>query len=479
MHSPENSRGGYFPRIRNAGALRRLNRFLASPFYILLLTVAALAGHALAAEVAVYWLFVAIAVYTLLLGDDLLPLMPLVVLCYVLPSPKNNPGLNTQSLFSLDNSGSALIAMAIVLIAALIVRIVADWNGFGKPLFTAKRSLWLGLLLLSAAYLLSGIGYSQYEALFTQNLLFAFVQICAIALPYFLFSGGVKWEKAPKDYLAWTGFCVGCLLLAEILLVYASGTVVVDGVILRKKIFTGWGMYNNMGGMLAMMIPFVFYLASRFNKQWLGIVGGAVFLVGVLLTCSRSSIIVGSGIYLLCVVLMLSFSHNRKSNAIALGTILGFGLIGILLFRQSLQSLFEDILNRGLNLNSRDMIFRNGWQMFKEHPVLGSTFYPPDNMSYSWSTNTGFTSFFPARWHNTIIQLLASCGLVGLVAYLFHRVQTVVLLIRNRSRESVFIACSVLVLLITSMFDCHMFNVGPVLFYSMALAFVEYRSAKE
>jgi hypothetical protein len=68
---------------------------------------------------------------------------------------------------------------------------------------------------------------------------------------------------------------------------------------------------------------------------------------------------------------------------------------------------------------------------------------------------------------------------VGLGAYLLHRVQTVVLLIRNRSRENIFIACSVLVLLITSMFDCHMFNVGPVLFYSMALAFVEYRGAKE
>ena len=34
---------------------------------------------------------------------------------------------------------------------------------------------------------------------------------------------------------------------------------------------------------------------------------------------------------------------------------------------------------------------------------------------------------------------------------------------------------SMLTLLTTSMVDCHFFNVGPVLFYSMMLAFVEKR----
>ena len=36
-----------------------------------------------------------------------------------------------------------------------------------------------------------------------------------------------------------------------------------------------------------------------------------------------------------------------------------------------------------------------------------------------------------------------------------------------------YVGLSVAVLLATSMFDCHLFNVGPTLFYSMALAFGE------
>ena len=50
---------------------------------------------------------------------------------------------------------------------------------------------------------------------------------------------------------------------------------------------------------------------------------------------------------------------------------------------------------------------------------------------------------------------------------------TVILLLRKPSRENGFIACSVIVLLITSLLDCHFFNLGPVLFYSATLAFAE------
>ena len=69
--------------------------------------------------------------------------------------------------------------------------------------------------------------------------------------------------------------------------------------------------------------------------------------------------------------------------------------------------------------------------------------------------------------------MLASCGIVGMGAYLIHRLQTYRLILRNRSTEKTFIGLAVLALLICSLFDCHFFNVGPGLFYSMALAFAE------
>jgi hypothetical protein len=297
-------------------------------------------------------------------------------------------------------------------------------------------------------------------------------------IPYYLLSGGVDWKQARRDYFAWVGFGIGCLLLGQILWIYCTNHVVVDGVIQREQIFTGWGMYNNLGGMLAAMIPFAFYLAAKYRRGWIGTVTGSAFLIGVLLSCSRSSILCGSGIYFACVVLMLHYARNRQHNTIALITVIGVLLCGTFLFRNHLVRLFSSLLQIGLDPSSRDIIYQEGLALFAQAPVFGNSFFSPGYLPWDWSTVEGFSNFFPPRWHNTFIQLFASWGLVGVGAYLMHRYQTLQLLFRSRGKEVVFIACSISVLLTCSQFDCHLFNVGPALVYSAALAFGENTARK-
>jgi O-antigen ligase len=269
------------------------------------------------------------------------------------------------------------------------------------------------------------------------------------------------------------GFCTGGVLLCQILWVYLTGDVVVDGVIQRNSIYTGWGMYNNMGLMLAMMIPYAFCLATKYRRGWIGTVAGSAYWVCVLLTCSRSSILGATLIYGVCVFFMLYYARNRRHNTIALISVTIAVLLALLLFHDQLIRLFSDLLHRGLDPNHRDEIFYEGWKLFAQKPIFGNSFFSPGYKPWAWSTIEGFNTFFPPRWHNTIVQLAASCGIVGLGAYILHRVQTFRLFLLHRTKENSFIACSILVLLGCGLFDCHFFNIGPVLFYSMALAFAE------
>ncbi len=449
---------------------QRIDRFLASPAYILAVMVLTALSNFFSLELAVYTVFVVIAVYVCLAGSDLLPMIPLVLCAYLAPSVGNNPGRNGASVFSLQQGGIYLICLAAVLIIALIFHVIKNASAF----FRKERALLNGILLLTGAYLLSGIGSAGYTAIAGKNLLFSLIQGLAILLPYWLFSGGVKWDAARRDYFAWVGFGAGCLLVCQVLWIYCTASVIVGGVIDRSQIFTGWGIHNNLGGILAMMIPFAFYLAAKYRKGWLGTVAGSVFLIGVVLTCSRSSILVGFAIYILCALLMLQYASNRRENMIALLTVAAVLLFGLLLFRRQILRLFSALLLQGMDPSSRDLIYMDGLQLFVDNPFFGVSFYPPKGMSWSWSTAEGFLSFFPPRWHNTLIQLLASCGIVGFGAYLYHRAQTtLLLLLRRRTRETLFIGCSVLVLLVTSLLDCHLFNIGPALFYAMALAFAE------
>ncbi len=450
--------------------IEQINNFISSRWYIVAIMMLSIAGNVLSIELFVYGVFTLLVFYACIFGRDLLPLMPIFIFAYLIPSSKNNPGKKEITIFSMEHGGILIIGCAIIIAASFLYRIIRDRRKF----FGRKYRLMPGILLLSAAYLLGGIGSEVTTTTQLKSTFFGLLQSLSILVPYFLFSGGIDWKKAQKDYFAWVGVAAGCLLLAEILWLYLSANVITDGVIKRSLIFTGWGICNNIGGMLALMIPFAFYLTLRSHyRNWFGAMMASAFLLGAYFTCSRNAIFTGTGIYILSFVAMLHYSDNRKHSVTAVILFVSCMFTVFLIRSDKILQLFSIVVEKGFTPSARDTIFSEGLKLFSKAPVFGTSFYSPGYVPFDASKVESFSAIFPARWHNTVIQLLACCGIFGIGTYLFHRVQTVRLLLTERSPEKIFIACSVLVLLVSSLLDCHFFNIGPTLFYSMALAFGE------
>ena len=464
-------------KCRQSAAITKINAFLRTPGYIILMAALAAMGGVFALDLWAYCAFILVASYICLLGDDLLPLMPVAIFCYITPSRDNNPGKNPESIFYPEHGGMFLLALAAVLLVCLILRLATDKEIGRKAFFTAPRKLLPGMLLLSGAYLLSGIGLSNYAEIAGQNLLFALLQVAAVVALYYLFAGMVKWENAPKNYLAWLGMCTGFVVLAQLLGLYFSGTAFAPGtmVIDRENISTGWGMHNNIGCLMATSIPFCFYLACKEKRGWVYNLLAILLMIGVILSCSRSSMLLGGiGFAIGAGILLVRYDKGRK-NLLIYG-ICAVTLAGVVvIFREKIFDLFGTFLSRDLTaVSSRDKLIINGFKQFLTQPVFGGSFFPQgEYVPWDFSTQEAFSSFFPPRWHNTIIQVLASAGVVGIAAYGFHRFQTAKLLLTNRSSEKTFIGIYMLVLLGASLLDCHFFNVGPVMLYSIALAFAE------
>ncbi len=453
--------------------VQRINRFLYTPAYLYLIGGLTILSNFFGMELFTYSCFILIGLYLCLLGPDLLPILPLVICSYIAPSRANNPGRNTASVFSLANGGIYLIILAALLVAALIYRLIRDPEIGGKAFFTCKRKLLPGILVLGGAYLLSGLGTNQWMLVGWRNLLFASLQFLSIFVLYYLLTGAVKWESAPKAYLAWTGVCVGYVLVAELAFLFFRYNIIRDGEIYRYAIYTGWGHYNNIGALLTMMIPFTFFLTGKGRYSGIFYLTGMLFLAAVLFTCSRNSILCAVVIYTLSYTISLINSRRARANLIIhiFTVLLVIGLY--VYFKDTLLRLFHSLIEIGMEPSNRDEVYPAAIQQFLKHPIFGGTFYPVEYPLYSWSTSEAFVAFFPPRWHNTILQLLASCGVVGLGAYLYHRWQTLMLFLRRPSGKKMFVLVYMLALIGTSMLDCHMFNVGPVLMYSMALAFTE------
>ncbi len=459
--------------IQENTILQRINALLYRPIYLVFIGGLTMLSNIFSLELPVYTLFVLIAAYVCLFARDLLPLLPLFICGYISPSRSNNPGINVASVFSLPGSGLYLGILLLGVFCCLVYRLVKDPNFGSKRFWSKKRELLSGMLILSAAYAISGLGSGQLSELGWRNFFFAFLQFAAIVGLYFLFTGGVRWDLAPKAYLFWTCTCVGYALLFELLNLYVTAGVINDGAIYRNNIYTGWGHYNNIGAMFAMIIPMPFFLTGKGKYASFAYISAILFYVGLIFTCSRGSILFGTLIFISGYILSLCHrQHARRQYWIHFGA-LSAVVLGILFVEDEFLQLFRVFGEIGVGSTARLRIYLLGFEQFANYPVFGGSFFPVDADIFSWSSSEAFVSFFPPRWHNTFVQLIATGGVVCLVAYAYHRIQTIKLFIKNFSDEKLFAALSILALLLTSLLDCHFFNIGPVLLYSATLAVVE------
>lgn len=437
-------------RLRRLPFVPAMDSFFLSKGYLFLIGFLTLASNAFGLELLTYGCFIALGIYISFFGKDYLPLIPIVFSCYIAPSIENNPGNNPQSIFYPEHGGMILYTMGALFAVSIVIRLVLDPELGQRNFLTAKRKLLPGILALGCSYLLAGAFSGHYFDHGMGNLVFAILQFAAVALLYYFLCGAVKWEEAPTDFFGYTGMLMGSILLVEVLIVYLTVDPVVNGDIERNLFYTGWGNYNNMGAMLAMMIPFPFYLAATKRYSWIYNIYAALMLACVVLTFSRTSMVFAAFIYLVCTVLLCLKTPNRKSfwitNIVIFGTIL---VLAIVKYYNVLLS-FLEILTIVRSVFSRFDGYEEGIAQFLSAPVFGAGFYATQYALEEWSSVEAFTSFFPARWHNTVIQLAASCGIAGLAAYGWHRLQTIKLLIKKPTIENIFIAASIAVLLLTT-----------------------------
>ncbi len=459
-------------RLRRAAFVPRMDRFLISNGYLLLLGLLTVAANAFSLELLTYGIFAALSVYISFFGKDLLPLTPMLICCYMVPSRANNPGIYEDTVFS-GSGGMAIGAMAAVMAFSVLLRLALDPEIGRRTLLKTRRVLLPGIAAVGITYVLGGIGSGHYFDRGTANLVFGITEFLALGLLYFLLTASVKWKEVPEAYFSRVCVTWGLILVAEILVMYIQAKPYADGELDRNVLFTGWGNYNCMGGLLTMMIPSAFHLATVRKPTWLYSDVAALFLVGVIFSCSRNSLLIALAVYAVCLVYLVVKSTRRWSCLAVNGICAGAALVYLLGFNYDLLMEYLDIFFITRSIFSRLDGFKAGILQFLDAPILGGGFFPVDFDLEIWSTTEAVTAFFPAFWHNTLVQLLATCGLVGLAAYIWHRWQTLRLLAKKHTVQNVYLFFSILALLAMSMFDCHLFKLAPTIVYSMALAFAE------
>ena len=455
----------WIPGIGNNKIIYSLNKFFKSLYFIILVTILMLISYFFGLEIVIYYVYTILGITIMLLCDDMFPTIPMICTGYMTVSKSQSPIQNKQSVLTSKTFLINMIIIGIVLLIGLVLRLIMDLK-YRK--INRKPQLLVGFILLTASMMLGGIFTKDYSL---RTVLYGLLVGVTLCICYFYLFYTVNWEKIRLDYLAYMFMFIGIGVGIETIHSYVMHDWGISE-FHRSEIYTGWGVYNNVGGVICTCLGLTYYLAATKKNGWIYNIIAGIIMLFVILTQSRNSIIFGLLLSFLGTLLTIIFSIEKErlfNLLVTLVFIVGTAAL-ILSSKELLLGIFGDLADKGLNDSGRFSIYKNGLEAFKVSPIVGNGFYDFDHAPILYFEET---SFLAPRYHNTVIQFLASTGIIGLLCYGYHRIQTIILLFKKISVVKIFITVSILAILFNSLLDCQLFNFGPGLHYGVLLVAFE------
>ena len=439
-----------------------VRRLLGSRFYLFFVTLCIFIAHTLAAEIPIALFLMVPTLLGFLFAEDLRFLLPLLLGGVCIMSVAHSPYLPNESDYIFTVGMPYIWAIAGLFVIGLFIFMVRRRRAAAP--FASLRLKW-GHLAFFAAMVLSGL--FQENAI--KNLTYGIGVGASFLAVYLLFGLFHPKTKENAHHFLFTLLLVGLLVSAELLVLYFRTVTFENGLPVKSSVLIGWGTWTHIGALLGMCLPAPFYLARVSERGYtLYLLSGAVMTVALLFSASRASWLYGGVILILSILLLcLGGKHRRTSRTILLVAVL-CGVIAVLLLLPKILAFLSAFVQFGAGDNGRFAIWGAALRAFREAPLFGRGFFNTDIVL------DGFPPIMPYLYHNTPLQMLGSAGAFGLLLYLFHRVETVLLFLkRRRSTLSLFLLLVPAALILFSITDEHIFHVYPAFFYTIALSLAE------
>ena len=307
--------------------------------------------------------------------------------------------------------------------------------------------LWVGLLTLSVAVVLAGCMCPTYDKSYTW-LALAFV--AGVCLVYFLMINTT--DDSMRDYIAKLFVWMGILVSAQMVIYYSrcESLEVFYSYIYQKHLFLGWGMSNSTASVLAFCVPFAFYFASK-EKPWLYLPLAVVFSVGILLSCSRGNILFSALVFPIALVFAWIKSKNKISFSFTVVAI-AFVVAGVIFaVEDELAHTLRYLEEYGMSDNGRFKIWDYAMEVdYANNKIFGAGFFGEDNLELFGDLK---------KYHSTVVQILASAGIVGAIGFMVHYVQRYQLVFTRFSVFKFFAFASLIVYELYGMIDINILRI--------------------
>lgn len=454
----------FFRDLKENNWIKKINQFFYSNYYIILINILMLIAYFFSLEIFIYYIYMVLGFYIMLFCDDMLPTVPMFCTGYMTIAKKNTPIKNPDSLLYTKSFMINLIILGTITGIGLIIRLILSIKNRKN---NNKPSLTIGFIVITICMMFGGIFTKYYSA---RSFFYGLLVGITLAFCYFYFFYTIDFKNTRKDYFAYTFMIIGLAVGIETLQSYIAFDW--SGEFHRSEITTGWGIRNNIGGVICTCIGAPLYLGATKKHGFIYTIIAIIIYLLTILTQSRNAILVGGFLLVVGLIFVIIYTKEKERTFNILVCVVTLFILSAVMFiyKDKIAKIFIDLIDSGLESNGRLIQYKNGLKAFKEYPIIGTGFFDFDH-----GNNVFFdqNSFLAPRYHNTIIQFLASTGIIGMIAYLYHRYSTLKMFFKKCNIEKIFIAICFTAIVGNSLLDCQLFNFGPGLHYGTLLVFME------
>ena len=407
---------------------------------------------------------------TLLCHDDTAALPPLILCYYSLSKASYITDRNDPSFIFSPQNLVHFSWISGIIIVCFLTRFI--YNLVAKKTH-APRSLFYTFLPYLLMLCIAGFTFEKHQI---KDYYYGMGVAASYLLPFFVTTFLVDHEKIKKDYLfaLLTSSCL-VLTLQTAYCVFSNLDVISQTGFTGDIFCLGWGIKNNLGGMLVMSMAGPIYFIIKQKHTALFLILNFLVYGCVILTLSRNALLVGTLVEIIFAIYV--FVAVRPLKKVILSIYGTFALCAIIIIcipdlLKKISPMAYDLFYNfswSMLLNGRENLYMFGFQSFLKQPVFGTGYYHIEEFTGPMYTSRAF----PFRYHNTLVQLLASTGSIGLIAYVIHRVDTVYQCLRQTNKAKLSILLTIFAFGVLSLGDCHPFNIGPAIFMAIVYGFLD------
>lgn len=285
-----------------------------------------------------------------------------------------------------------------------------------------KGELLKPMIAVSVAILLGGLGCITLKEYFALTSIYHMLGLgFGMVFVYLMFHAHIKIRREYSliDMITKIMVITGLFASFMVLSYYAVNINMFLDV--KATLYIQWR--NNCATTLMITMPFAFYMA---NKKSYAAFFGFIFFGAILLTGSRGGMVFGAVEIAMCLVAYMLHDKRRRRIYIVICII---AFVGVLIFLPYLEYTFDRLFSAvsgfltGDKNEERTLLYARGVNDFLNHPILGT------GLGYMENRDVHASKEFALCWyHCEPIQVAASFGIVGIIAYIYQFIKRNLLL---------------------------------------------------